>query len=166
MSPNQVSERIQKLQPRLERIAWNIHLTHYPDHAPDDILQEMNLYILEQARANPAYLDHPDKYVCNGAAFYARTWCRNQYANRRISYDQHPGLIEAWLVVGDDDLAGELAPDIADALTGLDAITRRIAAALAGGCHGADLCAMTGLSPQQISYRRRELKRALAFAAA
>lgn len=155
-----LTDRIQKLQPRLSRIAWNIHLTHYPEHAPDDILQEMNLYILEQAQVNPAYLGHPDKYVCNGAAFYARTWCRDQYADRRVSYDQHPGLIEAWLRV--DDVAETFTPDVTSALAGLDALTRRIAALLAGGCHGADLCAATGLSPQQITYRRREIKRVLA----
>lgn len=95
------------LDPYLTRIAYNLQATHWPTADPQDILQEMRLYVLEQA-ALPGFSDRTAGHVAKGAAWHARHVLRDTFTRwhngSRISWaDPLPDPLRACATERDDD---------------------------------------------------------------
>lgn len=93
------------LDPYLTRIAYNLQATHWPTADPQDILQEMRLYVLEQATL-PGFCDRTAGHVAKGAAWHARHVLRDTYTR------WHNGCRIAWAdPLPDRTVAGATEPD-------------------------------------------------------
>lgn len=148
-----------ELQHYLARIAHSIVLTSYPEQTAEELLQEMNLYILERAEREPAFLKQARGYISRAAAWHARDWCRDQHTDWFRTLDPEAG---DWICRDDPDVG--LCLDVRAALEGMGETAQEIARLMTIGYRGKDLERATGRSKQNLHYYRKQIKRTLAAA--
>ena len=163
-------DRISSLQSYLDRIAHNLVRTHYQEQDPDDLLQQMNLYILERVAKEPEFLDKPDGYITKSAAWAARNFCRSDL--RGVNHGWHRAAfsldaenddgIDNGEVFAEESPDTDLAISIREALSALSEKTQLVAKLMLAGYRGIELAKQAGLnSKPAVSYHRRLIKQAL-----
>lgn len=161
---------IVSLQSYLTRIAHNLHRTHWSQVPADDILQEMNLHIAEQAEADPAFLQQSPGYVTKAAAWHARHWLRDTYTRFHRGQRVSAGLP---LETDDEDRPAdeiyaatepdrEIAIDVRSALAGLNKMSLRVAMLKMQGLKRAEIAAELGTSSQALTTHLKRIEEALA----
>jgi len=170
LTPSQ-REKIVNLQSYAERIAGNLHHTHWRQVPAEDIAQEMLLYIGERAETDPDFLEQTPGYVSRAAAWHARHFCRDHFTRHlhgeRISKDVS---LETEI---DDELPvdevypapapdRDIALDVHEALAGLDEAARRVAEMRLAGWRRCDIAAEMGTSSQNLSQYYRRIEATLA----
>lgn len=150
MSPDRWSH----LLAYLRRIAWYLWRAYLPSVDPDDLVQEMALYILERGRRDRAYLAHPDGYLTKSAAWHARSVCR-------ALHDGRMQPLPAGWPVASPAFDADRRVAVAQALRGLSEKDRQVARLISAGYKGRALSARTGLSLASLTRYRARIRRAL-----
>lgn len=153
LTANQQSALIE-LQPYLARIAGKMHHTYYPTVPADDLLQEMNAAICEQAARDPAFLDQAPGYVTRKAA-----WAARDYARHATYLDLDGGESLERMAAPAPDL--DLGIDVRRALGTLDRKRQEIAAMLAGGWKRKEIAARFGVKSPSLSWDLGKIRAAL-----
>jgi len=162
---------IVSLQSYLTRIAHNLHRTHWSQVPADDILQEMNLHIAEQAEADPAFLEQTRGHITKAAAWHARHWCRHTFTRyhngERVGAgipletddkDERPAD-ELYAAPEPDN---DLAIDVRAALVGLDKMSLRVATLKMAGWRRCDIAEELNTSSQALSIYLKRIEAVLA----
>ena len=165
LTPDQI-ETIEELQGYLTRVAHNIVRTSYPWADPDDLLQEMNVYILERAQQDPEFLDQTRSYITRAAAWNGRNALRGACRERNHTPLEMDGegdtpAMETRFAENGPDV--ELSVAVTEALSALGDKALKIAKLIAAGWTGNDLARAAGLtSRKSVTYYRKQIAEALA----
>jgi DNA-directed RNA polymerase specialized sigma24 family protein len=158
------------LQSYLERIAHNLVRNYYPNLDPDDLLSEMNLYILERAARDPSFLEQRPGFVSRAAAWAARNSANPKRHAGNYGRDREAYILDAENDDGTDPaevFAAELtdhdlAIAVREALSSLEGTTRQVAGLLLTGLKGAQAARELGISRQSVQYHKTLVREALA----
>jgi len=168
-------DKIVDLTDYIDRIAGNLHHTHWQQVPVEDIAQEMVLYIAERVEADPAFLNQSPGYVTKAAAWAARHWCRDRFTRylhgERVGKDvsletEADNELPADEVYAAPEVDGDIAIDVHEALAGLDEAARRVAEMRLAGWRRCDIAAEMGTSSQNLQQFYRRIETALAPIAA
>jgi len=158
------------LQEYLSRIAHHIIRAHWQEVDPDDLLQEMTLYVAERAQQDPTFLDQAPGYISRAAAWHARHWCRDTFTRvhngRRVSEGvpfETDGVESRPTdeVYESPEPDNDIAIDVQAALAGLDGVSFRIAQLKMAGMKRKDIATELDTSSQNLSRHLRKIEAAL-----
>jgi DNA-directed RNA polymerase specialized sigma24 family protein len=138
---------LMEMQSYLSRIAGRIH-SYYPQIDPQDILQEMNCFILERTQKDPDFIQQQPGYITRAAAWRARDWCRRQNCSRTVGAVE---LLENVLESDQPDL--DLGLALRRALATLPETDRQIARMLAQGYERKEIAQRLGYSSSSALWR-------------
>ena len=163
-------EKFLEMQDYLVRIAHNIARNSYQGADPDDLLSEMNVYILERAEREPAFLNQQPGYISRAAGWAARDYCSPKRHAGSYGWDKEAFSLDAENEDGTDpaevfaaDLTDdELAISVREVLNELNGTARQVAGLMLLGANGAEIARELGTSRQNVSYYRRQIREALA----
>lgn len=164
MNPSQ-QEKLLSLQGYLDRIAHKLSFT-YTGYDPDELLQEMNVSICEQAEKDPDFLNQTDGYITRRAAWHIKTWVRDQYDNRRIGLNLEADEDEPSEWISAPIVDQDIIIDVQDALASLSGRVAEVAKMLMKGWKATEIAEQMGITKQSVQYYKNQLKAALAPAMA
>lgn len=161
---------IVELQDYLSKISHRICQTHWPQADPDDVLQEMSLYVAERAQQDPAFLQQAPGYVTKAAAWHARHWLRHTFTRFHLGQRIAAGIP---LETDEDDerpadeifaspqLDNDIAIDARTALAGLDEISLAVAELKMAGLQRKEIAEELGFSSQALGTYLKRIEAAL-----
>lgn len=158
------------LQEYLSRIAHHIIRAHWQEVDPDDLLQEMTLYVAERAQQDPTFLDQAPGYISRAAAWHARHWCRDTFTRvhngRRVSEGvpfETDGVESRPTdeVYESPEPDNDIAIDVQAALAGLDKVSFQVATLKMQGLKRQDIATALGTSSQNLSRYLKRIEAAL-----
>jgi len=161
---------IESLQEYLERIAWKLHYQYYQATPAEDILQQMNLFLLERAQEDPTFFDQSPRYISRAAAWAARDWLKPSRKGANYGEDRAAFSLDAENKDGADpaeSIAAETGDNdisiaVRDALDTLTGKARDLAALMLQGMRIGEAAAELGISKQSANYYRKQIIKVLA----
>ena len=155
------NDTILSLQEYLTRIAHNIVTNYYPQFSPDDVLQEMNTYILERGQKEPEFLNQTPGYITRAAAWRVRDWCRDQQVGRMVDIPEDI-LTNDSASVDDEIDAARIAAAVQTIIAGLAGRDQEIARAMLAGQKRQDIARAYGIKSPTLQGTINRIKAALA----
>lgn len=149
---------VESLQNYLTRIACRLGYTY--NWEADDILSEMNLFILEEAARNPVFLDQNPGYITRAAAWHAQNYVRSE-VSLGTSARTTASLDDLAETLADETEDIEFSITVEDILSELGEQAARVARLIAAGFKGQELADRAEMSKQSISYYRGQIRTAL-----
>jgi RNA polymerase sigma factor (sigma-70 family) len=143
------------MQSYLLGIATNVVSTSYPDADREDVLSEINVYLLKRSEIDPQFLHQTRAYIARAAAWHAAHWLRDHYTcvrnGNRMDRQQYIGdLAVADLPFYDDSVQREVQIGLAEFLHGLDGRKRRIVDLRMQGYSNREIARSEGITPQAV----------------
>jgi RNA polymerase sigma factor (sigma-70 family) len=145
------------MQSYLLGIATNVVSTSYPDADREDVLSEINVYLLERSEIDPHFLQQTRAYIARAAAWHAAHWLRHHYTcvrngNRVTRQDYIGDLALADLPFYDDAGQRDLQIGLAQFLDALDGRKRRIVDLRMQGYSNREIARSEGITPQAVGH--------------
>lgn len=154
-----------RIDPYLQRIAYDLARQSGYLLDVDDLAQEMRLYICAGAKRDPHLLAQTDGFIARGAAWHARHYIRHGYTRmldgQRIAWADP---IDEAMHLADDALpleVGGISDDLAAVIEALPDSLRRTIGYLGQGYKQYEIAALLGVTPQAVSAYVRKCKAAL-----